>query len=76
MDAIKESISKYWNENTCDFDKASNFDDLDKKMFDTYPYAEKMLRMESSGGKDVLEIGVGSACSPCRMITKYKPKSY
>jgi len=76
MDDTKESISSYWSENVCDFKKAPTFDELDERQYAIYPWVDEVFRMKEMAGMDVLEVGVGSACSPCKAIREYKPKTY
>lgn len=76
VEDLKLSIQKHWDANVCDYDKGSNFAEIDAQRLKAYPYLDRELDLDNDNGKAILEIGVGSGSDACRSLTMANPRRY
>lgn len=76
IEDLKLTIQKHWDANVCDFNKGSNFAEIDAQRLKAYPYLDKELDLANDNGKTILEIGVGSGSDACRSLSVANPQRY
>ena len=48
---IKQKIQTHWDNNVCDFDKEEDFNEIDNRVFKTYPFLPEELRTTGQKNK-------------------------